>query len=276
MTVRTQVLPYHALLGRNVEQDDRSLGYGAMGIPWSAIHSVKWERRIPILDQSHLHAQGIHLPNGEDSLGSCTGNEFTSWLALDNAFRVGLTQIVLLADHARASMNLDALYPEYQPGATVPVDERLAIQVYHSATIADGFDGDWKAPTWDDTGSSGLATTKVGKSQLGQVRSYRHAFTLRQLATSIMSTSVGLGTVWYDSMFEPESDGHIPVIESSGVAGGHQIPITQHDKERRRFWIDQEWGLPWGVDGRGYLTYDDIEVLRGQQADMIARVPVAA
>jgi hypothetical protein len=261
VSVHTEVLPHHPLLGRNVEHDDESLSYGAMGWPWSKIKSIEWTRRIPILDQSNLRAQGITLPTGEDSLGSCTGQELTGWLGTDNAWRPGLTELPT-----------DRLPNNGQFGAPV-LDELFAIDTYHRNTVRDSFDGTW--PT-DDTGSSGLASTKVAEKDYHQVHSYRHGFSIRQYATALQSTPLGWGSIWFDSMFEPRTDGRIEVVESSGVAGGHQFLVRQVDVENRRFWIDNSWNPSWGVNGRGYITWDDVEILRGHQLDVIARVPIQA
>jgi hypothetical protein len=270
MAVYTRALPRHPLLGRNVENDDESLAYGAMGWPWSRIQSVEWERRIPILDQSRLHEQGIRLPNGEDGLGSCTCQELLYWFGTDNASRRGLTEIQW---PARPRDEPDAIFfDQFGPARSVPLDERTAIDFYHWVTQRDPFPGQFAAPTWDDTGSSGLSTTKIAK-QLGLCRHYRHGFTLRQVCTSLQTGPVGFGTVWFDSMFEPRPDGTIPVVPSSGVAGGHQYQVRKLDVPNRRFGMDQSWGLPWGVDGDGWISWDDWEALADQQGDFIARTP---
>lgn len=263
--------PYHPLLGQHVEHDDRSLAYGAMGLPWSQIKSVEWTRRIPILDQSNLHRQGITLPNGEDGLGSCTGQEDTGWLGTDNKWRRGLTEITLPAVKHPTP---DVLFYNYTAGAAVPLDERFAIQTYQWATIFDGFGGDWVKPGWQDTGSSGLATTKVDQKQYKQVKSYRHAFSLRQVCTLLQDGPVGFGTVYLESMFDPDSNGVIPVVPSSGVAGGHQYLVRKLDVENRRFGMDNSWNIRWGLDGSAWIRWDDWPYLASQQGDFISRVPV--
>lgn len=242
-------------LGRNVEHHDASLAYGAAGWPWTRISSVVWDRRIPILDQSDLHGQGIHiLPDDPDSLGSCTGNEFVGWLGTDNKWRQGLTEVEIF----RAAYDLhDAV-----------TSEELAIEVYEVATHVDAFSGTFPP---DDTGSSGIATTKVGKIE-GKVKSYHHAFTLRQCLTSLQSGPVGLGLPWLESMFEPTSDGQL--ICEGDVAGGHQILCREYDKERGRIWIDNSWTEAWGVHGRAWIAVEDFDRLRRMRGDVILRVPV--
>ena len=109
-------------LGRNLVLDARSLAYTveaeaeAMRQP---IRPASYACPLPILDQSDLHAQGIHEPGEPDELGSCTGNSGAEALAPLGPLerdRLADTRLVL-ADPAG--------------------DERFAIELYHQASLDD-------------------------------------------------------------------------------------------------------------------------------------------
>src|SRR4051812_40616227 len=76
MSVHTEVLPGHPLLGRNVEHWTESLAYAAPVLPKSAISSVFWKLSIAMLNQLNL--------------GSCVPNSGTEILGGTNAKGEGL------------------------------------------------------------------------------------------------------------------------------------------------------------------------------------------
>src|SRR5690242_14977225 len=90
--------------GRHVVHDERSFSYAYFAIPYGALKSVRWDRRIPVLDQG--------------SIGSCTANAATGWLGTDNAKRRGLQEV-----------------------AGLSLDEQYALGFYHDETVADSIGG---------------------------------------------------------------------------------------------------------------------------------------
>lgn len=225
-------------LGRNLHHDSASLSYAVGVLPKSAIVSRHWERQIPVLDQGNL--------------GSCTGNASTGWIGTDNALRQG---IQTLSDGT-------------------PVNEDLAIAIYGRATEIDPFEGTYPP---DDTGSDGLSVAKVLQS-MGLVASYTHAFSREALASALQSGSVLIGIEWYNSMFEPHSDGGIPVSLSSGLAGGHEVVVDQLEVvdqgDHDRYWITNSWSTSWGQQGRAFFTGKDIRTLLSRDGDVT--VPLVA
>src|SRR5690242_16937314 len=107
-------------LGRHVEHDPRSLAFAHPVLPRTAIKSVSWTRRIPILDQG--------------SLGSCTGNAATGALGTDSAGRTATTSVTISATGAAASHGLFA-------AGVHTLDEDFAVALYSLATILDSFSG---------------------------------------------------------------------------------------------------------------------------------------
>jgi hypothetical protein len=229
--------------GRHVEHDPRSLAYAHGVLPKSAIRSVSWPRRTPVLDQGQL--------------GSCTANAATGLLGTDSAGRPGQTSVTITVDAARASHGL------VKPGVYAP-DETFAVALYSLATILDSIHGHYP-PT--DTGSSGLGVAKALRA-LGLATSYTHAFSLSALTSALQSGPVMIGIPWLNSMEDPDSDGRLIVDPGSGIAGGHEIEINQYSVITGDYWITNSWGASWGIDGSAWLTTPDLRWLLSQQGDV--------
>jgi hypothetical protein len=205
----------------------------------------------PVLPRSALQAQQWTrrcpvLDQGR--IRSCTGNAAAVWVGTDNTAREG---------------NPD-------------VDEALALDLYHWATVLDEFDGE-HPPT--DTGSSGLGAAKALK-RAGYCISYLHAFTLRALATVLQAGPALIGIPWHESMYDPHADGRIPVNTASPIAGGHELIVDgyapMNDPAQDRYWITNSWGESWGQDGRAYLTGVDLALLLADDGDATAPTVAAA
>jgi hypothetical protein len=226
-------------LGRIQHHDPRNLAYAHGVLPKSAIQSVAWARRTPILDQGQL--------------GSCTGNALTGLLGTDSAGRTATSQVTVAADGKGI----------FKAGA-YPLDEDFAVMAYELNTRLDNIRGQYKP---DDTGSSGPACGKTAKA-LGLASGYTHAFSYDALRSALQSGPVLIGIPWYNSMFNPEDDGRIPVDAKSGLAGGHELLVREYDAPNDRVWADNSWGLSWGVKGRGYLNGADLRALLSDGGDV--------
>ncbi|HWU23271.1 MAG TPA: C1 family peptidase [Nocardioides sp.] len=238
-------------LGRHIEHDPRSLAYAHGVLPASALVSVDWARRIPVLDQGQL--------------GSCTGNAGTGLLGTDSAGRTGWTSVTITDAAAKASHGLlDA--------GVHPLDETFAVALYSLATVLDGVSGTYP-PT--DTGSTGIGVAKALKA-LGLAASYSHAFSLQALTSALQTGPVMIGIPWLNSMFDPAVDGRIPVDQASGLAGGHEIELNRYDASAGQYWVTNSWGTAWGVKGCGYFTAADLTWLLSQQGDVTVPAWVTA
>ncbi|MFE4867740.1 hypothetical protein [Streptomyces sp. NPDC056682] len=245
--METHIIEQHhrpgAPLGRHVEHDPRSLDHAHGVLPETAIRSVSWTRRTPVLDQGQL--------------GSCTGNAGTGLIGTDSAGRTGQTSVTISVAGARASKGI------FTPGVYAP-DEDFAVRLYSLATLLDSVPGHYP-PT--DTGSSGLGVAKALKA-LGLAHSYSHAFSLAALTSALQHGPVMIGIPWLNSMFEPDGDGRVPVDQASGVAGGHEIELNRFDASTGDYWITNSWGTGWGIDGSAYFTTPDLRWLLSQQGDV--------
>lgn len=230
-------------LGRLVEHDPRSLAYAHGVLPKSAIQSVNWTRRAPILDQGQL--------------GSCTGNAATGALGTDSAGRTATTTVTISPAGAAASHGL------FTAGQHT-LDEQFAVALYSLATLLDNIPGQYP-PT--DTGSSGIGVAKALQA-LGLATSYTHAFSVAALNSALQGGPVLVGIPWLNSMFNPAADGRIPVDQSSGVAGGHELELCRYDATAGEYWIANSWGTSWGQQGYGYFTAANLTWLLSQQGDV--------
>lgn len=232
-----------ASLGRHVEHDERSLRYAHGVLPASAIRSVDWTRRIPVLDQG--------------ALGSCTAQAATGLLGTDSVARPGLTSVTVTSAAAAASHGL------FSAGVYAP-DEPFAVALYSLATILDGITGYYPP---EDTGSTGIGAAKALKA-LGLASSYTHGFSVAALNSALQSGPVMIGITWLNSMFDTTADGRILVDHSSGVAGGHEVELNRYDAATGEYWITNSWGTSWGVQGSAYFTASDLAWLLSQQGDV--------
>lgn len=229
MTVmRFRYSPTDPRLGRHVHHDARSAQprYAEGVLPRSAIKSVEWTRRIPILDQGQV--------------GSCVPNNGPEFLGTDALGYSGVTRIEIPKPDARS---------EFAAGVSWDLDEAFALQLYRLLTRLDTYPGEWEP---DDTGSDGLTLAKALK-MLGFSDHYTHAFSYHALVSALQKGPVTLGLEWENSMFTTGEDGKITIDYNSGVAGGHQVFARQFDADNDRVWIDNSWGESFGLDGRGWF-----------------------
>jgi hypothetical protein len=226
-------------LGRHVEHDPKSLAFAIGVLPKTAITSVSWTRRIPILDQG--------------SLGSCTANALTGLLGTDSLGRTGATSVTVKAD-------TKGIFT----AGTYALNEAFATLAYQLNTRLDSISGTY-LPT--DTGSTGVACGKTAQA-LGLATGYKHAFSLDALKAALQSGPALIGIVWLNSMFTPAYDGTLNVDQSSGVAGGHELVVSAYDAVAKRFRLDNSWAASWGDQGSCYVTETDMSWLLSQQGDV--------
>jgi hypothetical protein len=225
-------------LGRHVNHDPRSREYPVRSTPPAQLKSVEWVRRVPIFDQGQL--------------GSCTGNAAGGWLGTDNSVRQGLTEASIIMSAASK--------------VSVPVDEALAVEIYHEATVLDPYQGTYPP---DDTGSDGLSVAKVLKS-MGVVDVYQHAFSLSALQSALQTSPAMLGTEWLQNMFNPDKNGVVTL--GGSVAGGHEYLCVGFDAGDlgwpAPFKFANSWGPGWGMGGYFFMSADTVTKLLKAQGDV--------
>lgn len=230
-------------LGRVKEHDPRSLRYAHGVIPRKAIQSVRWTRRTKVFNQGNV--------------GSCTGQAAAGLIVTDSLGRTGTTQVTITDEQAAKTKGV------FKAG-TYTVDETFSDLCYQLNTRLDTFSGTYKP---NDTGSSGLAAAKTLQA-LGLADVYTHGFSLSALDTALQKGPVMAGTVWYESMFEPDSDGVLNVSEASGEAGGHEYVVVGLNVETGLYEIDNSWDEDWGKDGSAFIPKDSMQLLLDRDGDV--------
>jgi hypothetical protein len=226
--------PSDPRLGRHVRHDSRSLLFQVEAEKLSTLKSIRHKRYIPILDQGDL--------------GSCTGNAGTGVLGTGVFWNLPAVKALLSMTDAAAN-------------------ERVAVGVYAKATLLDPFSGSYP-PT--DTGSDGLSVAKV-LQKMGLISGYQHATSLEAVLTALSKQPVMIGTEWRGDMFNPDADGRIRITGS--VEGGHEYELDELDVGNRCVWLDNSWTTGWGVEGRAYITWDDLGTLLSNDGDCTVFTP---
>jgi len=101
---------------------------------------------------------------------------------------------------------------------------------------------------------------------MGYIASYHWAFTLRQVAQTLLQLGpMVVGTNWYEQMFYPTKSGFIR--PSGDLAGGHAYLLDEVDTVKQFFGLKCAWGLDWGKGGRAYLSFADFSRLLRRQGE---------
>jgi hypothetical protein len=216
-------------LGRHLELDARSLAYTVeRELVTQPIKTSNFPAIIPTLDQGQL--------------GSCTGNAGTYHLsALAGAAKLGGLTL--------AGKKLS--------GTDATANEGFAVELYHEATVDDGFPGTYPP---NDTGSSGLGVCKALKAA-GLVTKYTWATTLNGMATLLQRSGVIIGMPWYNAFFSPDAQGYIDSgnWQASGIAGGHELYVealeswTPRQPQYSVVRFHNSWTDGWGDHGCGRM-----------------------
>lgn len=154
-----------------------------------------------------------------------------------------------------------------RPVKVAAVSSDFARRLYHEAQDND----EW--PGHDYEGSSTLGGAKA-VSLRGYMQQYRWALDLNDLVMAVGHHGpVIVGINWYDSMFVPDAMGNIKISPNSSVAGGHDILINAVSIHLGKFGLVNSWGYGWGLKGRCFLSWDDMNrLIFGENGD--ACVPI--
>ncbi len=125
----------------------------------------------------------------------------------------------------------------------------------------------------DQDGSDGHAALKYYKG-VGMVSNYfwwdgdDEALDLWLLTAG----TAAFGAYWTDEMFQTLPDGRITVGMGTMYAG-HETLLNGFDRKTGRTYLVNSWGLDnFGIQGRGYLTYEDRRRLLDYYGDAVVMV----
>jgi len=148
--------------------------------------------------------------------------------------------------------------------------EPTPFQIYRSAVAVDEWDANDYEATEPDTdlqwGTSVRAGVKVLRTA-GHIASFAWAFSAQTLADFHLSGggTVVMGTNWYSTMFEPNSQGRVKI--GGSVVGGHAWLSKGYSATRRVFRAPNSWGREFGVNGVFEIGFDDMDRLIQEDGD---------
>lgn len=170
---------------------------------------------------------------------------------------------------ANAGLGLLMTQPFARPGVTYTEQDALAL--YHDETLIDDREIPGVYPP-DDTGSSGLYLMKALQRR-GLIKGYRHAFSANAALNALQYGPVAVGTVWLNSMMEPNPRSHVLTVDPrSGEDGGHEYVVDGWNPASGRVRMTNSWSDQWGQHGSAYINYRDFVWLLAQQGDVVQPV----
>lgn len=222
-------------LKRHVLHDSRSWLY-AHPTEGLAIASVDHQRTLPILDQGQV--------------GSCT---------------------------AEAGFGNLGTAPYYSPDLAAAIAEAFGsfdqAGAYRLYSAEETLDGDGPYPP-NDNGSTGLTLAKALRAA-GLIAGWTQTFTLDDALKALTQTPYVTGTLWFNSMFTPSSEGVLTVSPGSGIAGGHEYEVVGFDDTRGLVKFANSWGTGWGQSGYFFMQAEDWGSLLSQQGDVTIFTPAS-
>lgn len=222
-------------LRRHVLHDSRSWAY-TFDTTGLSIQTVEHQRILPILNQGQV--------------GKCTAECGLGTLGTAPYYSTDLMAAFAKAFGSADDQGTDRLYS---------AEETL--------------DGDGPFPP-QDNGSTGLTLAKVLRAA-GLISGWQQTFSLDDALKALTQFPLAVGTRWFNSMFEPSSEGVLTVNPSSGLAGGHQYEVVGYDAARGLVKIPNSWGTDWGVAGYAYMQAEDLGALLAKQGDVTIFTPLS-
>lgn len=153
--------------------------------------------------------------------------------------------------------------------ANIPAESRLRLETTPVYKLAQTLDY-WAGEDYD--GTSVLGGAKAFK-QIGLISTYRWCFGLSDVLKTLSGYGpVQIGVTWYENMFYPDASGLLTVDTESGVAGGHAIELIGINVKNETVTIINSWGPDWGVKGRAYMKWADLNTLLEDYGEATAYV----
>jgi len=123
----------------------------------------------------------------------------------------------------------------------------------------------------NDPGGTGLFVCKAAK-QLGWITSYHHAFGLTQALKALVLRPNIWGINWYGGFDSP--DPKTGLVKLSGqIRGGHEIVAVEIQADKQLVGFVNSWGPGWGLNGRFYVGFADLERLLAEDGDVTVPMP---
>lgn len=184
-------------------------------------------------------------------------------LQVGTALPLNQTRGSCTAEALCASRNMN---PDHRPGDRTLVQSD-ADALYDQEIVLEGGN-----PATDDPGGTGLLVCQAARTA-GLISSYTHTFSLDAALKALVLSPVMIGSNWYDSMDQPNSQGLVEVTPGASVRGGHEYAGRGIYLPNQTVWFWNSWGPDWGPQGgRFCMSFATLERLLGEQGD--CTVPV--
>jgi hypothetical protein len=127
---------------------------------------------------------------------------------------------------------------------------------------------EWPGEDYDGTSVRAGAKTLL---EWGMIKEYRWAWDVQTLVDAVLTTGpVVVGTNFYYDMAFPNTKGLIKV--SGSVIGGHCYVINGVNTKTKVFRIKNSWGRGWGINGRAFISFDDMQRLIAEDGEICLAV----
>lgn len=144
----------------------------------------------------------------------------------------------------------------------------------HALYIAAQFVDPWPGGEPQYEGSSSDAPLIVLRER-GHISGWKWLFGFDEVKQWIMYYGpCGVGTIWYQSMFNVDANGYI-IVDRGAVAGGHAWRIVGYSVTRDAFRLVNSWGRGWGDNGRAWIKAADLRHLLEAQGEAVVVVGAA-
>lgn len=141
---------------------------------------------------------------------------------------------------------------------------------YRETTRNDEYPGAWEP---EDTGSSGTSAAKTAIRR-GFAKGFQHSFSFDDTLHMLAKSSIGIGVRWYSSFDDPDVDGSVALTPTARVRGGHEFVLDELDLQHEMVGAQNSWGSGWGVLGRFYFSFADLQRLLEEDGDAVSLAPL--
>ena len=125
---------------------------------------------------------------------------------------------------------------------------------------------EWPGEDYDGSSVRGGAKSLQA---MGKISAYGWAFNAQDALQWVGNHGpVVLGTNWYAGMMTPGKDGLLSVKGRS--VGGHAYLLLGYDDSKSMALIQNSWGPKWGVNGRAWLSYENLDRLIQEDGEACA------
>jgi C1A family cysteine protease len=92
------------------------------------------------------------------------------------------------------------------------------------------------------------------------IKKYWRIDTLTELKLALIKSPVPIGIPCFEEIYNISSDGIIPYPKNpNNIIGGHAICCVGYDNNKKLVKFKNSWGVNWGENGYGYLSYKYLE-----------------